>query len=241
MQQPHILCSPGDVAENVLVAGDPARVLRAAEYIDAWKEVAYNREFRTVTGKYKDIPVTISSTGIGGASTAIAIEELVICGARRIVRIGSSGALQSHIRCGDLLTASAAVRLDGTSQKYVPAAFPAVADMKLLAVIDATSTDLGFTHHVGIIHSHDSLYTDNQNEIEEHWHKRGVLGSDMETATLFTLASLRGIEAGSILNVVVEYSQDVKEGISSYNETVRGEARQIELALESLFRHSQSK
>ena len=90
MKQPHILCDENDVAERVLLPGDPARVLRVAEHLGEWKEIAFNREFRTVTGRYRGIPVTVTSTGIGGASAVIAVEELIACGAKKFIRIGSS-------------------------------------------------------------------------------------------------------------------------------------------------------
>src|SRR5690606_30758029 len=103
MLQPHILCNKGDIAENVILPGDPQRVIRAAKFLDEAREVAFNREFRTVTGKYKGVPITITSTGIGGPSCAIALEELIACGGKNFLRIGSAGALQPGIKIGDLV------------------------------------------------------------------------------------------------------------------------------------------
>ena len=113
MKEAHLLCQPGDIAENVLLPGDPERVFRVAKELSGVKEIAFNREFRTITGNYKGMPVTVTSTGIGGCSTGIAVEELYNCGAKNLIRIGSCGALQPELKLGDLVIATAAVREDG--------------------------------------------------------------------------------------------------------------------------------
>lgn len=238
MKQPHLLCEEKDIAPYVLLPGDPARVLRAAEQLDEWQEVAFNREFRTVTGTYEGVPVSIVSTGIGGASAAIAVEELVACGARVLIRIGSAGAVQQEVQLGDLIIAQGAVREDGASFMYVDKGYPAVADPELTMTLTSLCREHEYACHTGIVRSHDSFYIDEEAEIMARWNKKGVLGSDMETAALLTVARLRGVQAASILNNVVLYQADVKEGISDYVDeaavVAEGERRQIFVALEAL-------
>ena len=240
MKQPHILCESKDISDYVMLPGDPDRVLRVGEFLDSYEEIAYNREFRTIKGYYKDVPITVTSTGIGGPSAGIAIEELASCGAKYMIRIGSAGAVQSNIRLGDLIICSGAVREDGTTNMYISPNFPAIADIKLTNLIINISEELGYSHHYGIVRSHDSFYIDEEDKIMEDWNKKNILGSDMESSTLFVLGHLRGIKTASILNTVVEYKSDVKEGIGNYAMEsigpVEGERREIILALETFYR-----
>ncbi|HHU69745.1 MAG TPA: nucleoside phosphorylase [Thermoanaerobacterales bacterium] len=240
MKQPHILCDSKDIAERIILPGDPGRVLKAAEYLDDWKEVSYNREYRTITGNYKNMPITITSTGIGGVSAAIAVEELIQCGANSFIRIGSAGALHPDILVGDLIIPIAAVREDGASKMYVSENFPAVSDHNLLKVLINTAENLGYKYYSGIIRSHDSFYTDKQQKIINYWADKNVIASDMETATIFTIAKLRGVKAAAVLNTVVTSDGDVRQGISDLvnekNNAKEGEKREIILALESFYR-----
>lgn len=238
MKQPHILCDTNDVSSRVLLPGDPARVTRVAEFISAVREITFHQEFRTISGSYNGVPVTVTSTGIGGASMVIAIEELMACGARVFIRIGSAGASQSDIGLGDLVIPTGAVREDGASRMYVRECFPAVPDIKLAGLMVEICRQESYTHHVGIIRSHDSFYIDHEQEVLESWSSKGVLASDMETAALFTLASLRGVRAASILNNVVLYGKDISRGIGEYvdeeSATAEGEKREIEVALKAI-------
>jgi uridine phosphorylase len=238
MKQPHILCEEKDVAQRVLLPGDPARVLRVAEYLDEVREVAFHREFRTVTGSYKGVPVTVTSTGIGGASAVIALEELIACGAKTFIRIGSAGACRAGVELGDLVISSGSVREDGASRMYAPGNFPAVPDYSLLELLVESCRELGYSHHIGITRSHDSFYIDNEVELMRQWNKLGVLASDMETSAVLTLGTIRGVRVASILNNVVLYEGDVKEGVGSYvDETdavAEGEKREIIAGLEAL-------
>lgn len=241
MKQPHILCSEEDVSPFVLLPGDPGRVLRVSAFLDDWKEIANNREFRSGKGNYKGIPVTVLSTGIGGPSMVIALEELIACGAEYFIRIGSGGASQPAIAMGDLVIASGAVREDGASVMYVEKEYPAVADFNLLSALVESCRELQFPFHLGIIRSHDSFYINDDAERMAKAQKNRVLASDMETATLYTLASLRGVKAASILNNVVLYEGEVKEGIGDYageseNSASEGEKREIRAALEAFRR-----
>lgn len=215
VKQPHIQCGPGDVAPVVLLPGDPGRIDWIARELDEVSEVAYNREFRTVTGRFQGVPVSATSTGIGGASTAIAAEELIRVGARLLIRVGSAGALQPQMPVGSLVVAVAAVREDGASRMYVPEGYPAAADPEVALALAEAARELGVPARLGVVRSHDSFYTDREDELTRSWAARGVLASDMETAALFTVARIRGARAGSILNVVVTAEGELEAGINS--------------------------
>jgi uridine phosphorylase len=238
MKEAHLLCSKDDIARSVLLPGDHERVLRVAEYLDDAKEIAFNREFRTVTGSYKGVPITVTSTGIGGCSMGIALEELINCGAENFIRIGSCGALQPDLKLGDLVIASAAVREDGLSKTYVDQVYPAVSDFEITSLLKVKSEEFDFAYKLGICRSHESFYIDHNQEVIDYWSSKNVLASDMETASLFTLANLRGVRAASVLNVVVNDAQDSSAGINSYvnqeEVVMEGERREIKIALEAL-------
>lgn len=235
--QAHIRISSDINVKYALLPGDPKRIDAIAKHLTDVVSLADNREFRSIKGYYKGIPVLALSTGIGGASTAIAIEELYNCGIKYAIRIGSCGALQPGIGIGDLILASAAVRDDGTSRTYIEESFPAAADTDLLLLCKKAAEENAFPHKIGIIRSHDSFYTDREEEICAYWSQRGVLGADMETAALFVIGILRGIKTASILNNVVSFGSDAAEGVDSYvlgeNLAAEGERREIITALEA--------
>ncbi|WP_432666570.1 nucleoside phosphorylase [Wukongibacter baidiensis] len=244
MKQPHIQCSKEDVARMVILPGDPARVDRVAKYLDEYEEIANNREFKTLKGKYKGMEVSIVSTGIGGASSCIALEELIACGGEYFIRIGSLGAYQSNIAIGDLIIAEGAVREEGASKMYIGDIYPAVSNIEIIEALKKKAEELNYPHHLGLVRSHDSFYIDNEDEVVQYWSSKGVLGGDMETATLMTLGRLRGVKVGSILNNVVLFKGDVKDGINNYvdndNMAEEGERREIILALETLYEISRN-
>jgi len=231
---------PGQIPPYVLLPGDPGRIDRIARRLEGPREVARNREYRTVVGQFGGVAVAATSTGIGGPSTAIAVEELIRCGAHTFIRVGSAGALQPGIKVGDLVVPYGVVREDGTSETYVDTRYPAVADPAVLSAITAAAANLGLPIHTGVTRSHDSFYTDDQEEITGHWHRKGVLASDMETATLFVVGMLRGARCGAILNVVVPHEGNLEEGIDSLvtaeEAASRGEEDEIRLALAALRR-----
>lgn len=236
MLQPHIQLENMGIRCAIL-PGDPARVDRIAQQLENPQELTFNREYRSLRGAYQGLPILAMSTGMGGASMAIAVEELKTIGITHIIRIGSCGALQEGIGLGDLILVNAAVRDDGASRTYVPEQYPAVADTGLLLACMESAKERGFHHHVGLARSHDSFYIDNQDEINDYWSKQGLLGSDMETAALLTVARLRGLKAASILNNVVLWGEDTFEAIGSYVEgesaPARGERLEITVALEA--------
>ena len=212
--QYHLMVRPGDVAPYVLLPGDPGRVPKIAKYWDEARQVAIHREYNTYTGKYKGVPISATSTGIGGPSTAIAIEELLRVGAHTFIRVGTTGSIQRDVKVGDIIITYASVRLEGTSRQYVMIEYPAAASPEVvMALIEAAET-LGVRYHVGITASTDSFYT-GQGRLGfkgymQSWMKNiipdlqaaRVLNFEMESATLFTLANIYGVRAGMVTAVV---------------------------------------
>lgn len=237
MLQPHIRLDETLGIKYALTPGDPARLDRVAPYLQNVRELAYNREFRSLYGEYKGVRILALSTGIGGSSAAIAVEEMKNVGVKAVIRIGSCGALQKGIGIGDLIIVSGAVRDDGASRAYADLRYPAVPDTALLFNCVESAKENAFPHHVGLAHSHESFYIDDNAEQEARWSKLGVLGADMETAALFTVGRIRGLKTASILNNVVTYGQDTASSVSDYasgeDMTAVGEKREILTALEA--------
>lgn len=240
MLQPHIRLDESVQTQFVLLPGDPARLDRIAPFLTDVSELAYNREFRSIAGFYKGVKILAVSTGIGGASAGIAVEELHNIGVKAMIRIGSCGSLQKQVKVGDLIIVNGAVRDDGASKTYIDAAFPAVPDPYLMIACIETAKEMGFPFHVGIARSHDSFYTDREEQIDSYWGKHQVLGADMETAALFTIGKLRGVRTASILNNVVPFEEDTAESIASYVDgedlALLGEKHEILTALEAFTR-----
>ena len=236
--QPHLTVDESQVSERVIVCGEPDRVNRIASLLQEAKPVAENREFRLFQGKYRGHPITVCSTGIGAPSMLIALEELVHCGAKSIIRVGSAGALQKGIGLGELIVAEGAIRDDGGSLSYVESSYPACADFSLLRRLENYLSKQERAYHFGIVRSHDSFYRDDEAQICQKWSKKGAIASDMETSALLTVGRLRGIKVASILNNVVLYQQDVKEGIGMYVDADKvmmdGERIAAKAALEAL-------
>ena len=208
--QYHIKMRTGDVGRYVLLPGDPGRVPLIASFLEDAHEVAHNREHRTFTGTVEGVNVSVTSTGIGGPSTAIAVEELARIGADTFIRVGTSGLMQPDtMNSGDLAVISAAIRDEGTANHYMPMAFPALADIDVVACLRQACRDRGVGHHVGISHSKDSFYGETQpermplaDELQARWKAwvaGGALCSEMEAATLFVLCSVLGKRAGGIM------------------------------------------
>ena len=201
--QPHILLDSSINTNLCILPGDPGRVDIIAEQLSDVRQLACNREYKSLIGNFNGKQILALSSGIGGPSTAIAIEELKECGIDTIIRVGSCGALQPGIKLGELIISAAAVRDDGTSRCYISSEYPAVPSFHLLQSILKASDEKAFPYHLGIIRSHDSYYADSHPQQIQFWNKAGVLGEDLESATLFTVGRLRGIRTASILNNVV--------------------------------------
>ena len=241
---PHLKLSDELNIRYAILPGDPARVDRIAEQLENVEPLAYNREYKSIRGMYRGIPVLAVSTGIGGPSTGIAVEELSRIGVTHAIRIGSCGALQKEIRLGDLILVQGTVRDEGTSKTYIDEIYPAVPDYQLFSACVKAAEKDDIPYHVGLGRSHDSFYTDREDEIDAYWAARGVLGADMETAALYTIGRLRGLRTASILNTVVEYEENLEENINQYTDgaskMMQGEWNEIHTALEALYTVSQA-
>ena len=244
MVQPHIQLEEGLNIPYALLPGDPGRLDRISEQLEQVQELAYNREFRSLRGTYRGVPVLAISTGIGGSSAAIAMEELRNVGVKAMIRIGSCGALQKGIPLGTLIFANGAIRDEGTSKAYADVRFPAVPDPVLLGYLMQIAAEEQTPHRVGVVHSHESFYIDTNDQESAYWSGLGALGADMETAALFTVGAIRGIRTASILNNVVECGADTGESIGDYaggaDLCARGEALEIHTALEAFYRLDRS-
>ena len=219
MKQPHINCDETQIHPDVIVCGDPARVARIASLGTNPRHISTNREFTVYETTFNNKQVTICSTGIGGVSALIALEELVRCGVKRIVRVGSAGALQKNIGLGDVIVVEGAVRHDGASASYIENSYPAIADFDLTQRLYNTLQKHGAKTHCGLVRSHDSFYTEFEDDICTHWSKYGILGADMETGALLTLGRLRGIKVAAVLCNVVEYLANIEESIGDYKDS----------------------
>lgn len=226
-------------AKYAILPGDPKRIDIIKQFLDDAVEVNYNREYRIVEGKYKGVDVVALSTGMGGASMAIAVEELHNLGVEVLVRVGSAGAMQKGINLGDQIIVEGAIRNDGASKTYVDVAYPAVANHEVLEEMIKAAQKLKMPYHCGIIQSHESFYHDSNEEEEQYWHTKGVLGSDFESAALFTVGRLRNVKCASILNNVVVFGQDSADAVADYASggdlCAIGEKREIAITLEAFY------
>ncbi|RJO59470.1 uridine phosphorylase [Candidatus Parcubacteria bacterium] len=203
--QPHLNLITGDVPAFVFLPGDPARIDKITKYWDSWKEIAYQREFRTCVGTYKGIPVAATSTGIGSPSAAIAVEELVAVGAKTFIRIGTCGALKSEIQPGDIIIPSRALRLEGTTQEYVNDDFQASADPTVLKSLETSAKELGIKSFTGVNRTHDAFYESAERFLRlmklPEYACGELISSEMECSAIYTVAKLRNTRAGAVLAV----------------------------------------
>ncbi len=203
-------------AALAIVPGDPARVERIASTMDRPSALAAHREFTSWLAWIGDVPVVVCSTGIGGPSTSIAVEELAQLGVRTFLRVGTTGGIQPQVEPGDVIVSTAAVRLDGTSLHFAPMEFPAVADFECTTALVAAARSIGARLHVGITASSDTFYpgqerydTYSGRVVERfrgsmaEWQSMGVLNFEMESAALFTMCASQGLRAGCVAGVLV--------------------------------------
>ena len=241
MKQPHIQLDESIACKYAILPGDPKRLDAIAKQLENVQELAYNREYRSLKGTYKGIEILALSTGIGGASTCIAVEEMARIGIKGMIRIGSCGALQEGIGLGDLIIAEGAVRKDGVGLVYVDQAYPAVSNLDLVYLCREVARENKLNHRVGLVHSHESFYVDDYDKIEEYWSEKGILGSDMESGPLLTIGRLRHVACASILNNVVIYHEKTDDSISDYvsgdSLCAKGEHDEIAVALEAFYRY----
>jgi 5'-methylthioadenosine phosphorylase len=197
----HIKARPGDVAESVIAVGDPARAEQVAGILQGARLVNSNRGLLTFTGRFGGREVTVATHGLGGPSSAIVFEELRILGARTIVRLGTVGAMVKDLKIGDFIIPTGAASSEGSLKMYVPDGhLPAVPDVRLTARLADVCGRRGLKHRLGLVFSSDAFYNEDKTFVRR-WAARGVVGVEMECATLFTLGLLKGFRAASLLIV----------------------------------------
>ena len=208
----HIQCGPGDVGGYCVLPGDPGRCRSIAQRLEGAVHVRTNREFETWTGSLLGEKVSVVSTGIGGPSAAIAMEELHKCGADTFIRTGTCGGIDLNVQSGDIVVATGAIRFEHTSLEYAPIEFPAVADWEITnALVDATKA-MGYPLHIGVVQCKDSFYGQHSPDASpvsyelkakwESWKRLGVKASEMESAALFVEAAALGCRCGSCFHVI---------------------------------------
>ena len=240
-RQYHIGLKEGDVGRYVILPGDPKRCEKIAQFFDNPIKVGDNREYVTYTGFLDGEKVSVTSTGIGGPSAAIALEELVKAGAHTFIRVGTCGGIDINVKGGDIVIATGAVRAEGTSKEYAPIEFPAVANLDVVNALVEGAKKLGYNYHAGVVQCKDSFYGQHSpqtmpvsNELLnkwEAWKRLGCLASEMESAALFVVASYLKVKVGSVFLVVANQERD-KAGLE--NPIVHDTQKAIKTAIEAI-------
>ena len=241
--QYHLQIKKGDVGRYVILPGDPKRCKKIAAYLQDAKLIADSREYITYTGTLEGEAVSVTSTGIGGPSASIAMEELVKCGADTFVRVGTCGGMQQDVKSGDVVIANAAIRMEGTSKEYAPIEYPAVADHEVLFALIESAKQSGIPYHVGVSQCKDAFYGQHNPELMpvsyelenkwEAWLRMGALASEMESAALFTVAHFLRVRCGSLFLVVANQERE-KRGLD--NPVVHDTDPPIRIAVEAIRR-----
>ena len=222
-KQYHIHCAQGDVGRYCILPGDPGRCEAIAAYFDDPVHVGMNREYNIYTGTLLGEKVSVCSTGIGGPSASIAMEELHNIGADTFIRVGTCGGIALDVLPGDVVVASGAIRFEHTSLEYAPIEYPAVPDFGVTAALKAAGDALGYSTHVGVVQCKDSFYGQHSPEKSpvyyellqkwESWKRLGVKASEMESAALFVVAAALGVRCGSCFHVIWNQERE-KAGLS---------------------------
>lgn len=252
-RQYHLHLKEGDVGRYILLPGDPGRCKAIAAFLEDAVFVAQNREHTTYTGYLLGEKVSVVSTGMGGPSAAIAVEELVKIGADTFIRVGTSGAMQPELHTGDLAVVSAAIRDEGTTRQYLPLEFPAVADPDVVHALAAGARRAGLPYHIGISHSKDSFYGEVEPQrmplsaqLAERWKAwtaGGAICSEMEAAAIFILCSIYRKRAGGVmvmLNSQEDLSEEEQQRLFSSERAVRAAVEGIRILIEEDRQRSQS-
>ena len=195
----HIRCREGEIAPYVLIPGDPGRVKRIVEQMDSAELLAENREYIVYTGSYKDVPITVCSSGIGGPAASIAFEELIKLGAKVFIRVGSAGGRQKTTLIGTPIVITAAYRGEGTSKAYLPPEFPAVADLDVTNALVQALKDSGTDYQVGLGFTRDAYYVQDQ-ELNQLLTDCDIKAAEQEAAVLFIVGSVRHVKTGAIVS-----------------------------------------
>ena len=214
-KQYHTGVSSEDIGKYVILPGDPKRAVKIAQYFDSPKLVADVREFTTYTGTLDGVKVSVTSTGIGGPSAAIALEELSKCGAHTFIRVGTCGGMDTNVKSGDIVIATGAVRMEGTSREYAPIEYPAVAHLDCVNALVEGAKKTGVVFHTGVVQCKDSFFGQHEPEVmpvsyelENKWNawlKMGCLASEMESAALFIAGGFLRVRVGSWFLVIANY------------------------------------
>ena len=239
----HIRCKEGDVGGYCILPGDPGRCEAIAAQFDDARLVSQNREYTVYTGALLGEKVSVCSTGIGGPSAAIAMEELIHIGAHTFVRVGTCGGMSAKVRAGDVVIATGAIRMEGTSREYAPIEFPAVPDFSVLCALVQAAEGLQYPYHAGVVQCKDSFYGQHSPETMpvaavlqykwEAWKRLGALASEMESAALFTVAAARDVRCGAVFSALWNQERE-KAGLDQ--DEVFDTARAITVGVEALKR-----
>lgn len=219
--QYHVHLRPQDIGKYVFLPGDPGRCELIASYFDHARFIASNREFTTYTGTLLGEPVSVTSTGIGSPSTAIAVEELIKLGAHTFIRVGTAGGVQEGDYTGDLAIVIGAIRDEGTSSQYLPIEFPAIANLDVVVALRTAAIRTGWNYHVGVSHSKDSFYSEIEPArmpISDHllsrwkaWKEGGAICSEMESSTLFITAGIHRKRAGCVVLIIGDPTEKIDQ------------------------------
>ena len=233
-KQYHTGVGPGDIGKYVILPGDPKRCSKIAAHFEDAKLVADSREYVTYTGTIDGVKVSVTSTGIGGPSAAIAIDELSKCGADTFIRVGTCGGMQEDVCGGDIVIANGAIRMEGTSREFAPIEYPAVPDVNVMNALIAAADEAGTKYHVGVVQCKDSFFGQHEPEIMpvsyeltdkwQAWLRMGCLASEMESAALFIAGSFLRVRVGSCFLVVANQERE-KKGL------INRQAHDTELAI----------
>lgn len=233
-KQYHTGVGPGDIGKYVILPGDPKRCSKIAAHFEDAKLVADSREYVTYTGTIDGVKVCVTSTGIGGPSAAIAIDELSKCGADTFIRVGTCGGMQEDVCGGDIVIANGAIRMEGTSREFAPIEYPAVPDVNVMNALIAAADEAGTKYHVGVVQCKDSFFGQHEPEIMpvsyeltdkwQAWLRMGCLASEMESAALFIAGSFLRVRVGSCFLVVANQERE-KKGL------INRQAHDTELAI----------
>lgn len=240
-KQYHTGVSSQDIGKYVILPGDPKRCKKIAEYFENARLVADVREYTTYTGTFDGVKVSVTSTGIGGPSASIALDELVKCGAHTFIRVGTCGGMQENVIGGDVVIATGAVRMEGTSREFAPIEYPAVANIECVNALVNAAESLNVKKHVGVVQCKDSFFGQHEPEIMpvsyelmdkwQAWLRMGCLASEMESAALFIAGQFLRVRVGSCF-LVVANQERAKKGLE--NKQVHDTDVPIKVAVEAL-------
>ena len=242
-KQYHINVGLGEVGKYCIIPGDPGRCEKIAAHLENPYHVSTNREYCIWNGTLCGETVTVCSSGIGGPSTAIAVEELAMCGVTTFIRVGTCGGIDLDVKSGDAVIASGAVRQDGTSREYAPLEFPAVSNADVLFALRQAARELGYNNHTGVVQAKDSFYgqhsplrmpTANQlTEQWEAWKRLGVLASEMESGTLFTVGSYLRVRCGAVFACVWNQERFLA-GLDTHDDESHDTEKAIKIAIRAI-------